>query len=216
MYKLISRIKCFHIDHVKWLLMFENWFKITKIKDHDKMVLFFQLCLCNILVGQQFTWDNSSMNVNKPKNRYANVIAYDHSRVVLQPVDGVPGSDYINANYCDGYRKQNGYIATQVSDSTSIIVYQGFRLDLGKSSKMMIFTLLFTTFEVSIIFRSGSLAKILKLSKSLRAIICLDNIDDYEFTCNKETNLSKHALNQTVFVPISPLQKIPLCTKSNL
>ena len=67
------------------------------------------------MTGQQFTWDNSSMNVNKPKNRYANVIAYDHSRVVLQPVDGVPGSDYINANYCDGYRKQNAYIATQVS-----------------------------------------------------------------------------------------------------
>ena len=47
--------------------------------------------------------------------RYANVIAYDHSRVVLQPVDGVMGSDYINANYCDGYRKQNAYIATQVT-----------------------------------------------------------------------------------------------------
>lgn len=46
--------------------------------------------------------------------RYANVIAYDHSRVVLQPVDGVVGSDYLNANYCDGYRKQNAYIATQV------------------------------------------------------------------------------------------------------
>jgi len=63
--------------------------------------------------GQQFTWDNSSMDINKPKNRYANVIAYDHSRVVLQPVDGVVGSDYLNANYCDGYRKQNAYIATQ-------------------------------------------------------------------------------------------------------
>ena len=64
--------------------------------------------------GQQFTWDNSNMEVNKPKNRYANVIAYDHSRVVLPPLDGMPGSDYINANYMDGYRKQNAYIATQV------------------------------------------------------------------------------------------------------
>ncbi|XP_053738734.1 receptor-type tyrosine-protein phosphatase F isoform X13 [Synchiropus splendidus] len=63
--------------------------------------------------GQQFTWENSNMEVNKPKNRYANVIAYDHSRVVLTPVDAVPGSDYINANYIDGYRKQNAYIATQ-------------------------------------------------------------------------------------------------------
>jgi len=38
--------------------------------------------------GQQFTWENSTLEVNKPKNRYANVIAYDHSRVVLTPVDG--------------------------------------------------------------------------------------------------------------------------------
>ncbi|CAI5685347.1 unnamed protein product [Oreochromis niloticus] len=63
--------------------------------------------------GQQFTWEQSNLEVNKPKNRYANVIAYDHSRVILTPVDGVPGSDYINANYIDGYRKQNAYIATQ-------------------------------------------------------------------------------------------------------
>ncbi|XP_061776865.1 receptor-type tyrosine-protein phosphatase F-like isoform X12 [Nerophis ophidion] len=63
--------------------------------------------------GQQFTWENSNMEVNKPKNRYANVIAYDHSRVVLTSVDAVPGSDYLNANYIDGYRKQNAYIATQ-------------------------------------------------------------------------------------------------------
>ncbi|XP_070817129.1 protein tyrosine phosphatase receptor type Fa isoform X2 [Chaetodon trifascialis] len=63
--------------------------------------------------GQQFTWEHSNLEVNKPKNRYANVIAYDHSRVILTPVDGVPGSEYINANYIDGYRKQNAYIATQ-------------------------------------------------------------------------------------------------------
>ncbi|XP_053906044.1 receptor-type tyrosine-protein phosphatase S isoform X8 [Cuculus canorus] len=63
--------------------------------------------------GQQFTWEHSNLEVNKPKNRYANVIAYDHSRVILLPLEGIVGSDYINANYIDGYRKQNAYIATQ-------------------------------------------------------------------------------------------------------
>uniref|UniRef100_A0AAQ4QXP2 Receptor-type tyrosine-protein phosphatase delta n=1 Tax=Gasterosteus aculeatus aculeatus TaxID=481459 RepID=A0AAQ4QXP2_GASAC len=63
--------------------------------------------------GQQFTWENSNLEVNKPKNRYANVIAYDHSRVILSSIEGVPGSDYINSNYIDGYRRQNAYIATQ-------------------------------------------------------------------------------------------------------
>ncbi|XP_052320195.1 receptor-type tyrosine-protein phosphatase S-like isoform X1 [Oncorhynchus keta] len=67
--------------------------------------------------GQQFTWEHSNLEVNKPKNRYANVIAYDHTRVVLAPMEGsspgILGSDYINANYIDGYRKQNAYIATQ-------------------------------------------------------------------------------------------------------
>ncbi|XP_041942561.1 receptor-type tyrosine-protein phosphatase S-like isoform X17 [Alosa sapidissima] len=63
--------------------------------------------------GQQFSWEHSNLEVNKPKNRYANVIAYDHSRVLLSGIDGLPGSDYINANYVDGYRRQNAYIATQ-------------------------------------------------------------------------------------------------------
>ncbi|XP_078525689.1 receptor-type tyrosine-protein phosphatase S isoform X2 [Lissotriton helveticus] len=65
--------------------------------------------------GQQFTWEHSNLEVNKPKNRYANVIAYDHSRVILLPIEGIIGSDYINANYIDGYRKQNAYMATQGS-----------------------------------------------------------------------------------------------------
>ncbi|XP_045436188.1 receptor-type tyrosine-protein phosphatase delta isoform X24 [Pipistrellus kuhlii] len=65
--------------------------------------------------GQQFTWEHSNLEVNKPKNRYANVIAYDHSRVLLSAIEGIPGSDYVNANYIDGYRKQNAYIATQGS-----------------------------------------------------------------------------------------------------
>lgn len=38
--------------------------------------------------SQQFTWEHSNLEVNKPKNRYANVIAYDHTRVILSPIDG--------------------------------------------------------------------------------------------------------------------------------
>ncbi len=103
--------------------------------------------------GQQFTWDCSTQDLNRQKNRYANVIAYDHSRVVLTKlpphvysthngvdlINGSPSnnpnlppppppppgsiqpsptalsncSDYINANFMDGYRKRHSYIATQ-------------------------------------------------------------------------------------------------------
>lgn len=36
------------------------------------------------------------MEVNKPKNRYANVIAYDHSRVVLTSVDGKSSQSHLS------------------------------------------------------------------------------------------------------------------------
>ncbi|XP_039194710.1 tyrosine-protein phosphatase non-receptor type 6 isoform X3 [Crotalus tigris] len=37
---------------------------------------------------------------NKSKNRYKNILPFDHSRVILQDRDvNIPGSDYINANY---------------------------------------------------------------------------------------------------------------------
>ena len=70
--------------------------------------------------GHQFTWENSNLEVNKAKNRYANVVAYDHSRVILRALDGILGSDYINANYIDGYKKPNCYIATQVSHLSEV------------------------------------------------------------------------------------------------
>lgn len=63
--------------------------------------------------GQSASWDVAKKDQNRGKNRYGNIIAYDHSRVVLQPVEDDPASDYINANYIDGYQRPSHYIATQ-------------------------------------------------------------------------------------------------------
>ncbi|XP_075676436.1 protein tyrosine phosphatase 99A isoform X4 [Dermatophagoides pteronyssinus] len=59
--------------------------------------------------------EHSHMTENKTKNRYVNIVAYDHTRVLLKPLPGQKktGHDYINANYIDGYRKSQAYIGTQ-------------------------------------------------------------------------------------------------------
>ncbi|XP_035698224.1 receptor-type tyrosine-protein phosphatase U-like isoform X3 [Branchiostoma floridae] len=50
---------------------------------------------------------------NVAKNRYKNIVSYDHSRVVFQDQPTRPNSDYINASYIDGYDKVKAFIACQ-------------------------------------------------------------------------------------------------------
>uniref|UniRef100_A0A674MSJ3 protein-tyrosine-phosphatase n=1 Tax=Takifugu rubripes TaxID=31033 RepID=A0A674MSJ3_TAKRU len=67
----------------------------------------------SLFEGQSASWDVAKKEQNRTKNRYGNIIAYDHSRVILQPIEDDPSSDYINANYIDGYQRPSHYIATQ-------------------------------------------------------------------------------------------------------
>ncbi|KAL7745325.1 hypothetical protein ACLKA6_015345 [Drosophila palustris] len=59
------------------------------------------------------TFVHARMRNNLTKNRYTDVLCYDHSRVVLAREDGDELSDYINANFVDGYKQKNAYISTQ-------------------------------------------------------------------------------------------------------
>uniref|UniRef100_A0AAX7TEM2 protein-tyrosine-phosphatase n=1 Tax=Astatotilapia calliptera TaxID=8154 RepID=A0AAX7TEM2_ASTCA len=78
--------------------------------------------------GQSAPWDSAKKDENRMKNRYGNIIAYDHSRVRLQPQDGGGGSDYINANYVDVTLQSNMKFTVCVSGPMQETVYDFWRM----------------------------------------------------------------------------------------
>ncbi|KAL8567111.1 hypothetical protein ACOMHN_033013 [Nucella lapillus] len=59
------------------------------------------------------TFSHCRARHNLPKNRYTDVLCYDHSRVTLSSTADLPSADYIHANLVDGYMQKNAYISTQ-------------------------------------------------------------------------------------------------------
>ncbi|XP_053210085.1 LOW QUALITY PROTEIN: tyrosine-protein phosphatase 10D-like [Panonychus citri] len=64
-------------------------------------------------VGRDKPCTAADLPVNRPKNRFTNILPYDHSRVKLLPTDDEEGSDYINSNYIPGYNSPREFIVTQ-------------------------------------------------------------------------------------------------------
>nr|XP_046191325.1 receptor-type tyrosine-protein phosphatase O [Oncorhynchus gorbuscha] len=64
-------------------------------------------------VGLDLSHDAADLPINRPKNRYTNILPYDFSRVKVIYLHNDEGSDYINANYIPGYKSPREYIATQ-------------------------------------------------------------------------------------------------------
>lgn len=65
-----------------------------------------------IYIGDFLPFD-SRQRANQSKNRYTDVLCYDHSRVVLSQIGDDVSSTYINANFVDGYKQKNAFISTQ-------------------------------------------------------------------------------------------------------
>lgn len=70
--------------------------------------------------GQLFPCTVSTKEENKAKNRFRNMPAYDHSRVILQKMPDDPHSDYYNANFIKDQAKTAAFIACQGPNTASV------------------------------------------------------------------------------------------------
>lgn len=92
--------------------------RFLALEEHDQKVAdrFFELCqLGAVVTPGAHTFVAATAPVNVQRNRYLNVLPYDHTRAVL-PVKSGSASDYINALHVVAAREPQGakhYIAAQ-------------------------------------------------------------------------------------------------------
>jgi protein tyrosine phosphatase len=75
---------------------------------------------------EKFPSSASLHPINKERNRYTNIAAFDHSRVVLKGTLNSEGTDYVNANFIQGFTSAKQYIAAQGYDKK----YRGLLLSM--------------------------------------------------------------------------------------
>nr|XP_046214542.1 receptor-type tyrosine-protein phosphatase epsilon-like isoform X1 [Oncorhynchus gorbuscha]XP_046214543.1 receptor-type tyrosine-protein phosphatase epsilon-like isoform X1 [Oncorhynchus gorbuscha] len=90
--------------------LLEDEFRIRSADDCKLFREEFNSLTCGYHHG---SFEEASREINKDKNRYPNILPYDHSRVLLTQIDGHSCTDYINASYIDGYKEKNKLIAAQ-------------------------------------------------------------------------------------------------------
>uniref|UniRef100_A0A915EGL5 protein-tyrosine-phosphatase n=1 Tax=Ditylenchus dipsaci TaxID=166011 RepID=A0A915EGL5_9BILA len=91
---------CDFSEHVR-LMSADSDFRFSEEYEDLRLVGIGQSCIA------------ADLSVNRAKNRFTNILPYDHSRVKLQATDDEDGSDYINASYMPGFNGRREFIAAQ-------------------------------------------------------------------------------------------------------
>ncbi|CAH8464200.1 unnamed protein product [Schistosoma rodhaini] len=108
-----KRIAPFHLSKNTYKAISSKEFRAHVNACHADDDAGFQAEFESLEQNVQTNWSTSvaRSSENIAKNRYSNILAYDHSRVILKETGSK--SDYINANYVDGYHRRAAYIAAQ-------------------------------------------------------------------------------------------------------
>ncbi|CAL1536341.1 unnamed protein product [Lymnaea stagnalis] len=95
---------------------------VTELNDfllHHQKEFFIQQ-FQSIPAPKNVTMEVGTSELNMSKNRFKNIITYDHSRVHLKINTDKHEGDYINASYVEGYKNEEKYIASQGPNNAMI------------------------------------------------------------------------------------------------